>query len=130
MQFFMHFQLRRLKLLKISRVFWGGYTPNYIKLAAMGYKVMLLTKPIMTISSPDQGFGLIKGVTQKKGVIYPGVEVSAFKRSDKTHLWTVRSKQDGSFAFRNIAAGLECFVVGFDPEQNYNAVISDKVVAK
>lgn len=84
----------------------------------------------ITVANSDQGLGQIKGITQKKGLIYPGVEVSVFKRSDKTLLWTVRSKQDGSYTFRNIAVGLECFVVGFDPEQNYNAVISDKLVAK
>lgn len=117
-------------MLKIFRSFYGGYAPDQEKLSAMGYRVLKIPKPIISVLSEDQGFGQIKGITQKKGVIYPGVEVSAFKRSDKTHLWTVRSKQDGSYAFRNIAVGLECFVVGFDPEQNYNAVISDKVVAK
>ncbi|MCL6248043.1 carboxypeptidase regulatory-like domain-containing protein [Acinetobacter sp. ANC 4945] len=117
-------------MLKVFRIFFGGYEPNHTKLQAIGYVVAMTPKPIITVLNTNQGLGQIKGFTQKKGVIYPGVEVSAFKRSDKTHLWTVRSKQDGSYAFRNIAAGLECFVVGFDPEQNYNAVISDKVVAK
>ena len=117
-------------MLKISRVFWGGYTPDYIKLAAMGYKVMLLPKPIITISTPDQGLGQIKGTTKKLGANYAPVPVCVFKRSNRQLLWETRSKADGSYAFRNIALGLDCFVVPFDPNEEYNAVISDKVVAK
>lgn len=116
--------------LVIKRAFFGGYIPDFHKLAEKKYSIQSLPKPRMMAVNTDQGFGQIRGKTQKKGVIYPSVEVSVFKRSDKTHLWTIRSKQDGSYVFRNIAVGLECFVVGFDPEQNYNAVISDKVVAK
>ena len=117
-------------MLKISRVFWGGYTPDYIKLAAMGYRVMLLPKPIMTISTPDQGFGQIKGVTRKLGANYAPVPVCVFKRSNRQLLWETTSKADGSYAIRNIAKGLECFVVAFDPAGQYNAVIQDKVIAK
>ena len=117
-------------MLKIPRVFWGGYTPDYIKLAAMGYKVMPLPKPIMTISTPDQGFGQIKGTTLKKNAIFPNVEVCVFKRTNKQLLWTTISKSDGSYAFRNIAVGLECFITAFDPQRNYNAVIADGVKAK
>lgn len=116
--------------IKLIREFGGGYEPNYELLKSNFYNLVPAILNIIAVTNENKGFGQIKGITKKKGVIYPGVEVSVFKRSDKTHLWTVRSKQDGSYAFRNIAAGLECFVVGFDPEQNYNAVISDKVVAK
>lgn len=117
-------------MLKINRIFFGGYTPNYSKLAAMGYVIFQNPKLILTVANSNQGFGQIKGFTQKKGVIYPSVEVSVFNRSTKALIWTTHSKQDGSYVFRNIAVGLECFVVGFDPEQNYNAVISDKLVVK
>ena len=96
----------------------------------MGYKVMLLPKPIITISTPDQGLGQIKGTTKKLGANYAPVPVCVFKRSNRQLLWETRSKADGSYAFRNIALGLDCFVVAFDPNEEYNAVISDKVVAK
>ena len=48
----------------------------------------------------------------------------------KKELNEITSKADGSYAFRNIAVGLECFVVAFDPNNQYNAVIQDKVIAK
>ena len=91
---------------------------------------MLLPKPIITISTPDQGLGQIKGTTKKLGANYAPVPVCVFKRSNRQLLWETRSKADGSYAFRNIALGLDCFVVAFDPNEEYNAVISDKVVAK
>ena len=117
-------------MLKIHRVFWGDYIPDYAKLAAMGYKIMRLPKPIMTISSADQGLGQIKGTTKKLGANYAPVPVCVFKRSNRQFLWETTSKADGSYAFRNIAVGLECFVVAFDPNNQYNAVIQDNVVPK
>lgn len=78
----------------------------------------------------NQGLGQIKGITQKQGMIYPNVPISVFRRDNHQLLWGTISKPDGSYAFRNIAVGLECFIVAFDPNEQYNAVISDKVVAK
>ena len=117
-------------MLSIHRVFWGGYKPNYAKLQDLGYIVSKLPTAIITITNSDQGFGQIKGQTQKVGAIYPIVPVCVFKRSTRQLLWETKSKADGSYSFRNIAKGLECFVVAFDPNNQYNAVISDKVVAK
>lgn len=116
--------------LKIFRCFFGGYEPNYSKLNDMGYKIVPIGKLIITILNNDQGFGQIKGTTKKLNVIYPSVEVCVFKRSNKQLLWTTMSKSDGSYAFRNIAVGLECFITAFDPKQEFNAVIADGVKAK
>ncbi len=87
-------------------------------------------KKIITAANSDQGLGQIKGQTQKVGAAYPIVPVCVFKRSTRQLLWETKSKADGTYAIRNIAVGLECFVVAFDPSNQYNAVISDKVVAK
>ena len=116
--------------IKIFRCFFGGYTPNYNKLKNYGYQVLKIPKPITLILNNDQGFGQIKGSTKKLNVIYPGVEVCVFKRSNKQLLWTTTSKSDGSYAFRNLAIGLECFITAFDPKREYNAVIADGVKAK
>lgn len=117
-------------MLKIFRAFWGGYTPDYAKLAQRGYAILKLPHPIITILNTDQGFGQIKGTTKKIGVNYSPVSVCVFKRSNRQLLWETISKPDGTYTFRNIAKGLECFVIAFDPSSQYNAVISDKVVAK
>ncbi len=96
----------------------------------MQYRILKLPKPIITMSSADHGFGQIKGTTKKLGENYHPVPVCVFRRDNRQLLWEIKSKSDGSYAFRNIAVGLECFVVAFDPNNQYNAVIQDKVIAK
>lgn len=93
-------------------------------------KPKVVFKKIITAANSDQGFGQIKGSTKKLGNNYSPVPVCVFKRSNRQLIWETESKADGTYAFRNIAVGLECFVVTFDPNNEYNAVISDKVVAK
>lgn len=128
---FMQSLWRKLKLaLKIFRVFFGGYIPDYNRLSQMGYAISRIPKPIITITNENQGLGQIKGTTKKVGINYSPVPVCVFRRDNRQLLWEIKSKTDGSYAFRNIAKDLECFVVAFDPNNEYNAVISDKVVAK
>lgn len=85
---------------------------------------------LIVANSPNLGLGQIKGTTKKLGQNYSPVPVCCFKRSTRELLWETISKPDGTYFFRNIAVGLECFVVAFDPNKEYNAVISDRVVAK
>lgn len=116
--------------LKLMRVFFGGYEPNYNKLSEKKYKVLKGFKPLTTSLNSDQGRGKIKGVVKKQGMISGLTPVFAYKRSDGRLLWRTFSNQDGTYEFRNIAQSLECFVVALDPNQEYNAVIQDNVVAK
>lgn len=116
--------------LKILRTFYGGYHPNYNKLREMGYVLVKPQTPIITATNSNQGFGRIAGTTKKLGQNYSPVPVCCFKRSTRELLWETLSKPDGTYFFRNVALGLECFVVAFDPNGQYNAVISDKLVAK
>lgn len=96
----------------------------------MQYRILKLPKPIITMSSADHGFGQIKGTTKKVGANYSPVPVCLFRKDNRQLIWETKSKADGSYAFRNIAVGLECFVVAFDPNNQYNAVIQDNVVPK
>lgn len=116
--------------LKIFRAFWGNYIADYAKLRTMHYAIIKMPKPVLTILNGNQGFGQIKGTTKRVGASYSPVPVCAFRRDNRQLLWETTSKKDGSYAFKNISKGLECFVVAFDPNEEYNAVISDKVVAK
>jgi len=85
---------------------------------------------IITAINSNQGFGKITGTTKKLGANYSPVPVCLFRRDNRQLLWETTSKADGSYTFRNIAVGLECFVVAFDLNNQYNAVIQDKVIAK
>lgn len=113
--------------LKIFRVFWGGYTPDYTKLAERKYTVIPLQRRLISIANANQGFGKISGTTKKLGANYSPVPVCLFRRDNRQLLWETTSKADGSYFFRNIAIGLECFIVAFDPNNQYNAVIQDKI---
>ena len=117
-------------MLKILRVHWGNYVADPVKIIRLKYKQVKHALPILSIQNANQGFGQIKGITQKQGVIYPNVPISVFRRDNRLLLWETTSKADGTYTLRNIAKGLECFVVGLDPASQFNAVISDKVVAK
>ncbi|MHA3104606.1 hypothetical protein [Acinetobacter sp. ANC 3791] len=117
--------------LKIFRAFWGGYIPDYAKLAERGYFIMpSIGKKIITVANENQGFGVAKGTVKKLGKIYPSAQVCLFRKDTRALLWETTSKSDGSYSFRNLAIGLECFVVAFDPAQKYNAVIQGKVKIK
>lgn len=117
-------------MLKIFRTFFGGYTPSHQKLQNMKYFVIKLPRPLITVLNTNQGFGQIKGQTKKIGNSYASVSVCCFRRSNRTLLWETTSKPDGSYGFRNIAKGLSCFVIAFDPNNQYNAIIQDNVVPK
>lgn len=116
--------------IKVMRRFFGGYQPNYQRLKEAGYLIARPPKLTSVAATADQGSGRIRGKTKKLGANYSPVPVCVFRRDNRRLLWETKSKADGSYAFRNIAIGLECFVVAFDPNEEYNAVISDKVVAK
>lgn len=112
------------------RAFFGGYVANRSKLQDMHYRTIKHPRPVLIVITADQGFGQIKGTTKKVGANYSPVPICVFRRDNRQLLWEVKSKTDGSYVFRNIAKGLECFVVAFDPNNQYNAVIQDNVVAK
>jgi hypothetical protein len=116
--------------LKFFRIYIGGYNPDSAKIQSMGYTIFKLPRPLFVPVGVNQGFGQIKGAIKKVGANYSRVPVCVFRRDNRQLLWEITSKSDGSYAFRNIAKGLECFVVAFDPNNQYNAVIQDNVVPK
>lgn len=117
--------------IKLFRTFMrGSYAVNPQKLHELNVTTIPKNFALITSLNDNQGLGRIKGTTKKLGNNYSPVLVCCFKRSNRQLLWETTSKPDGSYEFRNIAKGLECFVVAFDPNEEYNAVISDKVVAK
>lgn len=115
--------------IKLCRTFFGRYTPNYQTLSDRKYLVIKPGKRIITVLNANQGFGRIEGTVQKLGVNYNDATLVLFKKSTRSVLWETKPKRDGSYAIRNIALGLECFIVGFDNSGEYNAVIDDALVA-
>lgn len=117
--------MANIKRIRVRQAPYSTHRPD-----SNGFLHLNILRTIMVISNEDHGKGKIKGITKKIGNNYSSVPVCCFKRSNRQLLRETTSKPDGSYVFRNIAVGLECFVVAFDPNEEYNAVISDKVIAK
>jgi hypothetical protein len=115
--------------IKLLRVWFGGYTPNLAKLVERGYVPFPnFGKKIITMTNVNHGFGKINGTTKKLGTNYSPVPVCLFRRDNRQMIWETISKADGSYSFRNVALDLQYFIVAFDPNNQYNAVIQDKIL--
>lgn len=115
---------------KIYRIFCGEYAADIVKLQEKRYIRLSLRTPFYLPTQAEHGFGRIKGATKKIGNIFPRVQVTAYQRETGNKIWHTYSDKNGQYAIRNLAIGLTCFVVALDPNREYNAVISDGVVAK
>lgn len=114
----------------VNRVFRGGYHPSYERLQHKRYAVLTAFLSVYVQTSTDHGKGGLEGVIKLKGLPHPHCPVHVFNKSSLVKIWSTTSDLNGVYVFRNMAVGLECFVIAFDPNEEYNAVISDKVVAK
>lgn len=72
----------------------------------------------------------IKGTTKKLGERYNGALVTLYNKANLQPIAATRSDQNGNYQFLGLNTDLKTFVVAFDPQQEYNAVISDNVVPK
>lgn len=116
--------------IKVNRIWFKGYYPaKPVRLAEYGYQTFRPMRKVLSVLSADQGMGRVSGVVEKNGVILADCPVMVFKKSNRLLLWEIRSRADGSYNFRNILEGMECFIVAFDPANQYNAVIQDKLIA-
>lgn len=80
-------------------------------------------------SNVNQGFGIVSGsVKNNKDVILPNIPVCIFRKNNRLLLWESKTKEDGTYYFRNLAEGMECFIVAFDPEKKYNLIGQDNVL--
>lgn len=115
---------------KVFRIFCGEYMPDPEKLQAKKYTNMRLRLAPFLALSADQGFGKVVGTTRKLGESIGRVDVVLYKRETADKIWRVKSDKNGNYKFKNVAKSAECFVVALDPNREYNAVISDGVVAE
>lgn len=115
---------------KLTRIFYGEYVADTHKLALMGYVQMRLPRPYMMVSSSEHGNGRIEGMVRQDGVPYKNLKIQVFNRNTKTLIWQTTTAQDGRFKFRNIAVGLECYVMVFDPLKEKNAKVKDLIIAR
>lgn len=72
----------------------------------------------------------IEGKVQKLGHFYRNAVVVLFTKNDCKSIAYRKPDVFGHYQFLGLNTTLQCFVVAFDLENQYNAVIQDNVVPK
>ena len=72
----------------------------------------------------------IKGSVKKLGSKYSQALVVLYNKADLLPIAIRKPDANGNYQFLGLNTGLTCFIVAFDKQQQYNAVIQDKVVPK
>lgn len=72
----------------------------------------------------------IQGSVKKLGVQYQDATVVLYNKSNLQPIAVRRPDQNGNYSFMGLNTDLKTFVVAFDKNQKYNAVIQDNVVPK
>lgn len=115
---------------KLFRAHFSNYDVSNIILAQKKYRLIPLPIRMFCPRTPNQGFGRIKGNIKKMGQQYQYAKICCFDKASRLLLWEVSPTKNGAYHFRNIKEGVEHFIIAFDLNNQCNAVIQDKVIAK
>ncbi|KAB0650725.1 hypothetical protein F7P73_15670 [Acinetobacter bohemicus] len=72
----------------------------------------------------------IQGSVKKLGEAYKNATVVLYNKANLQPIGVQRPDQNGNYQFLGLNTGLKTFVVAFDNQKQFNAVIQDNVVPK
>jgi len=72
----------------------------------------------------------IQGSVKKLGVQYQDANVVLYNKANLQQITIRKPDQNGNYQFLGLNTNLKTFVVAFDKNQQFNAVIQDNVVPK
>lgn len=72
----------------------------------------------------------IQGSTEKLGEKYKNCIVVLYNKANLQPIAVRKPNQDGNYQFLGLNTDLKTFVVAFDSQKQYNAVVQDNVVPK
>ena len=72
----------------------------------------------------------IKGTVKKLGQQYQDATVVLYNKANLLPIAIRKPDQNGNYQFLGLNTDLKTFIVAFDKNQQYNAVIQDNVVPK
>lgn len=72
----------------------------------------------------------ITGSTKKLGEIYQNATVVLYNKANLQPISVGKPDQNGNYQFLGLNTDLKTFIVAFDQNQQFNAVIQDNVVPK
>lgn len=94
------------------------------------YKAQKSGSLIQDLNKPNLVLAKIKGTTKKLGDRYNGALVALYSKVNFQPIAMTRSDQNGTYEFLGLNTDLKTFIVAFDKNQQFNAVIQDNVVPK
>lgn len=90
----------------------------------------LLDGALITDFGSDNTPRSIKGSVKKVGEKYTNAKVCIFRKSDMQLLAVRKPDASGNYIIHGLNKDITTFVVAFDDNQQYNAVIQDNVIPK
>ena len=72
----------------------------------------------------------IKGSVEKLGQKYQNATIVLFGKNNLQAIAIRKPDSEGDYQFNGLGANLKTFIVAFDQNQQFNAVIQDNVVPK
>ena len=73
---------------------------------------------------------IVKGSVKKLGLKYRSATIVLYNKSNLLPILIQKPSPDGDYVFLGLNTNLETFVVAFDENKKFNAVIQDNVVPK
>ena len=83
-----------------------------------------------TILTPTSIIGSIKGSVKKLGQNYQNADLVLYNKANLQPIAIRKPDQNGNYHFLGLNTDIKTFVVAFDQNQQFNAVIQDGVVPK
>lgn len=83
----------------------------------------------LSILGVNQVVAKIAGSTKKISQQYSDVRVVLFNKSNLLPI-AIQTPKNGEYSFFGLNTGLKTFIVAFDNQEQFNAVIQDNVVPK
>lgn len=83
-----------------------------------------------TILTPTSVLGSVKGSVKKLGQNYQNASVVLYNKANLQPFAIRKPKENGDYSFLGLITDMKTFVVAFDANKQFNAVIQDNVVPK
>lgn len=88
-----------------------------------------IQKNMYVPSTSNHGFARFEGKVETEDVPVPNATVCVFNQQTKALIWTYISDSDGKYNILNLSPSVKYFIVAFDKNEKYNAVVHSSLMA-
>ncbi len=119
--------------IKFNKVLYDLPYPVDMELATkLGYNLTykkIIGKKIYVPSTSNHGFARIQGVTEVEDLPLAGATVNIFNQQTRSLVWTYVTDNEGKYNIINLSPSVKYFIVAFDKNEKYNAVVHSSLMA-